>query len=58
MFLSTSVCKWITIFLFENNVYKIAIDIFRIDCFVFLDLQYDINMIKMRIELAIYIKIY
>jgi len=59
MFLiSISFCKWITIINFENKLYTISIDLFRIDCFVFLYLQYDMNMLEMKIELAIYIKIY
>ena len=39
-------------------MYTISIDLFRIDCFVFVYLQYDMNMLEMKIELAIYIKIY
>ena len=57
MFLSTLMCKWIVISLFENNLYTISIDLFRIDCCVILYLQYDMNMLEMKIELAIYIKI-
>ena len=57
IFLSTSFCKCITIFIFENKLYTISIDLFRIDCCVILYL-YDMNMLEMKIELAIYIKIY
>ena len=58
MLLSTSFCKWITIFKFENNLYTISIDLFRTDCCVIIYLQYDMNMLEMKIELAIYNKIY
>ena len=45
-------------FFFETNLYTIPTDLFRIDCCVILYLQYDMNMYKIRIELAIYIEIY
>ena len=45
-------------FLFENNLYTIPIDLFRIDCCVTLYLQYDMNVLELKIEFVIYIKIY
>ena len=58
MFLSTLMCEWIVISLVENNLYTISIDLFIIDSCAILYLQYDVNMIKIRIELEIYIEIY
>ena len=39
-------------------MYTISIDLFRIYGCVILYLQYDMNMLKIRIELAIYIEMY
>ena len=45
------------IFSFDNNLYTISVDLFRIDCCVILFLQNDMNMLKIRKELEIYIEI-
>jgi hypothetical protein len=44
--------------LFENDLYTILFDLFMIDSCVILYLQYEVNMLRIKIELEIYIEIY